>query len=156
VLLDQGPMHLSQFGSNLCIADTSQPNLGCLPVEGDAYIGHFEVVVPTGVDINGNDPGTGNPADYLDVLKFTFVQHQVGDVTDTFILPGVVQDTFDSTIDGNGLVEDAKDDPPFIFVLTGPTIAQQGIVYPAQAPEPASIALLAGGIGLLGFRRRRK
>lgn len=147
-LLDNGPMLLSQFGSNECIADTSKPNLGCLPVTGDAYIGHFRIVLAVG-DVNGNGSD--------DVIKFDFVQHQVGDVTNTFVDPNalVVNDSFNSNIGGGGSVEDSITDPPFTFTLTGPTTAQQGIVYPAQVPEPASMLLLVGGLGVMfGFRKR--
>jgi hypothetical protein len=40
--------------------------------------------------------------------------------------------------------------------LTGPTTARQGIVFPAQVPEPGLLALMAAGIGFLGWQRRRK
>ncbi len=148
-LLDQGPAHLQQTGTNTCSAVTSQPNLGCLPTEGDAYIGHFEVKIPVAADINGNSISP-------EAIRFTFVQHQVGEVTNTFIQGTNVIDTFNSTIPGDGSVADAGSDPPFTFNLTGPTTAQQGIVYPAQVPEPTTLALFGTGLGLLALRRRRK
>lgn len=150
---DLGPAHMQQNGD--CIADTSQPNLGCLPPTGSAYIGHFKVVLPLGVDINGNT--------LLDTISFTLVQHDVGGVTDTFVQGGNVVDTFNSSIDGSGSVQDDGTDPPFSFSLTGPTTAQQGIVYPAQAAVPeidaaagtGALSLLVGALALVAEGRRR-
>ncbi|MDP2833744.1 MAG: hypothetical protein Q8Q28_10745 [Pseudomonadota bacterium] len=134
-----GPINM-QFNGD-CVADTSKPNLGCLPPVGSPYIGHFLISMALGQDVNLNG--------FLDVIKFEFGTHNVGDVTNSFFNGNQLVDTFNSTIAGNGAVMDAITDPPFTFTLTGPTTAQQGIVYAADSiPEPASLALL-------GLARRR-
>ena len=48
-------------------------------------------------------------------------------------------------------------DPPFTISLTGPTTAQQGIIFaPTQVAEPATLAILGLGLAGLGWSRRRK
>ena len=138
-----GPATMQQ--NSTCIADTSKVNLGCLPPTGSAYIGHFKVNLPLGVDINGNS--------LLDTISFVLVQHNVGNQTNTYVQGSNVIDTFNSSAPASGSVQDAGTDPPFTFTLNGPTTAQQGIVYPA--PEPATLGLLGVGLGLLGWKRRR-
>jgi len=146
---NETPTPLQQ--NSVCTADLSKPNLGCLPPTGSAYIGHFQVKVDLGVDINGNGAN--------DVLKFDFVQHDVGGVTNTFLQGANLIDTFNSNIQNTGgMVGDQIGDPPFgAFLLSGPTTASQGIIFPAQSvPEPASLALLGAGFGaMFGFRRRQ-
>lgn len=138
--VDIGPMFMQFFGE--CIADTSLPNLGCLPPVGFPYISHFEIAMDL-PDVNHNG--------FDDVMKFTFGAHNVGDVTNTFVDGQQVIDEFGSTIAGDGAVMDAIADPPFNFTLTGPTTASQGIVYPnSSIPEPTTFALFGAGIALMG------
>lgn len=136
---------LQQVGE--CIADTSRPNLGCLPLVGSGYVGGSSVSIGL-PDVNGNG------AD--DAIKLTYLLFMVDDLTNTVIQGADLIDTFNSTIEGSGSVGDAGTDPPFSFTLTGPTTAQQGIVYQAQVPAPGTLALIAAGIGLFGWQRRCK
>lgn len=135
-------------GGVICIADTSQPNFGCLPPTGNAYIGHFKVEIPLNADLNGNGE--------LDEIGFTLATHTVGGVTQTGICPtdpNAYCDIFNSSLDLEGFVRDASVDPPFSITVTGPTSGQQQIVVQA-VPEPASLALLAAGLPWL-LRRRK-
>ena len=130
-----------------CVADLSKVNYGCLPPTGNAYIGHFKVVIPLGFDINGN------AAD--DVIQFTLATHNVGAVTNTSVSGANALDTFNTTLDLEGLVQDAQTDPPFTLQLTGPTTASQNIVVPAVVPEPGSAGLLLIALAMLRAGRRR-
>jgi hypothetical protein len=148
-----GMAHMQLGGDtqgNLCTADIFQPNYGCLPPVGDIYIGHFQIVVPTGVDINGDETD--------DIVKFTLAAHSVGGVTQTFISGTQVIDTFNSTSTIDGGVQNMGDDlsdPPFTVGLSGPTTASQNIVV-AAVPEPATFLLFGAGLGLLGLSQLRK
>lgn len=144
-----GPAHMQLGGGEVpatCIADTSQPNYGCLPPVGDAYIGHFNVVIPAGVDINGN----GEP----DIIKFTLATHNVGDVSETWIENLQAFDTFNTTMNLDGGVMDQISDPPFSITLTGPTTGRQQILVPA-VPEPGVFGMLGLGLVLMRLGRSR-
>lgn len=134
-----------------CIADTSKPNYGCLPPTGSAYIGHFPINIPLGFDINGNAIN--------DFVKFTLATHNVGDVSSTWIQGGNAFDTFNTTANvGGGVQDEGTPDPPFNFgnplTLSGPTTGGQQVVV-AAVPEPASLGLFTTGLAFLRFKRRK-
>ncbi len=146
--------------SDLNIFDADAFNFGLIPPpEGAPYIGHFDVVIPLGADINGNGE--------LDKMKFTLVTHSVGDGNRTFIqLPdGTVLDEFDSGAFLEGAILDVIDDPPFIIgamlpnglpdmsAFGGRTTATSLLLTPV-VPEPTTLAL--GLIGMLPFTMRRR
>ena len=140
---NNGPAHMQNFYT--AVADPNAPNFGLIPPpESAPYIGHFNIEIPLGADLNGNGEN--------DKIKFTLVSHTVGDQNRTFLtLPdGTVIDTFDSTADLSGAVVDQSQDPPFSFGLTGPTTAHSALL-----PEPRHYALFAG-VGLLGFALWRR
>lgn len=157
-----GPANMSlggpEGGGVIAIADTSKPNYGVLPPTGEAYIGHFNIVVDLSdvfgqtVDINQN----GDP----DVLKFTLATHQVGDVTNTFIDGADLVDEFNSNLDLNGAILDSLADPPFTISLSGPTTARQQIlVSAALVPEASTWAwwsIMAVTLAIAGSWRRRQ
>jgi hypothetical protein len=103
--------------------DKDAPNFGLIPPpEGDPYIGHFDIQIPLGVDINGNGEN--------DKVKFTLASHSAGDENRTFIvLPdGTTLDMFDSAAFLQGAVVDQSADPPFMI----------GAMLPNGQPDPAS------------------
>ena len=145
-LTDIGPANMQTIHN--AIFDADAPNFGLIPPpEASPYIGHFGIVIDLStvfgmtVDINQN----GDP----DVLKFTLATHAAGDENRTFItLPdGTVIDSFDSTANLRGAIQDASTDPPFIMDLSGPVVASSQLQNPV-VPEPAALVLLALG-GLL-------
>ena len=116
-----------------------------------AYIGHFNIEIPLGVDLNGNGE--------LDKIKFTLVAHSVDDQNRTFIIlpDGTVIDNFDSSLDLSGAVVDLSQDPPFGPIsLTGPTTATSHLV--SSVPDGGSTLLMLGSAltGLAGMLRLRK
>lgn len=136
---NNGPARIESF--YFAQADPAAPNFGLIPPpESAPYIGHFNIQIPLGADLNGNGEN--------DKIKFTLVSHQVLDENRTFItLPdGTVLDSFDSVADLSGAVVDESQDPPFgPITLTGPTTASSRLI-----PEPRDYAL-AVGLGLAGF-----
>jgi len=161
-LTDNGPASVSTF--HAATFDKDAPNFGLIPPpQSDPYIGHFDIVIPLGGDINGNGED--------DKIKFQLASHAAGDAFRTFTtLPnGTVIDEFDSAAFLAGAVVDVSTDPPFTLgagssnnpafsgpgALTGPTTATSTLVNPV-VPEPSTALLLVVGlIGLLGCRRKR-
>ncbi len=121
---DNGPAHMESFVDGI-IFDKGAPNFGLIPPpESAPYIGHFNIEIPLGADINGNEEN--------DKIKFTLVTHTVGDENREFIqLPdGTVIDEFDSEAFLEGAIVDESTDPPFTIGLTGPTMASSMLVNP--------------------------
>ena len=160
-LTGNGPASLrSTSGFPGLIFDKDAPNFGLIPPpQSDPYIGHFDIEIPLGGDINGNGQD--------DKIKFQLVSHAAGDGNRTFeVLPdGTVLDTFDSAAFIAGAVVDVSADPPFTLgagdgdnpafggpgALTGPTMASSNLLNPVL-PEPSTAVLLAMGLmSLLGF-----
>ena len=139
VLPDNGPAHMSSF--YFVDFDKLAPNYGLVPPpEADPYIGHFNIEIPLGGDINGNGEN--------DKIKFTLAAHSVGDDNRTFvILPdGTVVDDFDSAAFLEGSVVDESTDPPFMIgaqlpnglpdpaAFGGPTTARSLLLNPSTTP----------------------
>jgi hypothetical protein len=147
--IDNGPAPMRT--TYQAIFDANAPNFGLIPPpEAAPYIGHFDIEIPLGIDINGNGEN--------DKIKFTLATHAVGDENRTFIvLPdGTVLDTFDSEAFLEGAVVDQSSDPPFMFALTGPTTASSHLQNEV-IPEPSSFAIAGLGAlvaGVTWYRRR--
>ena len=106
VLTDNGPAHMQSLYSR--VFDKNVPNYGIVPPpQVSPYIGHFQIEIPLGGDVNGNGEN--------DKVKFTLAAHAVGDQNRTFVvLPnGTVLDNFDSAAFMAGSVVDMSTDPPF-------------------------------------------
>jgi hypothetical protein len=133
------------------IFDKDAPNFGLLPPpETFPYIGHFNIEIPLGADINGNGEN--------DKIKFTLAAHQVNGENRTFIIlpDGTVIDNFDSEADLSGAVVDMSTDPPFTIHMIGPSSAQSHLLNPV-VPEPTSLLLLVwGGLFVTGIHRRER
>ena len=140
-------------GQGLRLADTSKPNFGLFPIEGDVYIGHVPVDIKFPFSIGG-DAGAN------DRLQFVFSAHNVGEVSAVFlVLPdGTVVEEFDSSAPLNGSIEDDFVDPHFgPFDLVGPTTVHSLGPQPEGLPEPSTFALVTLGLlGLAGFGSGRK
>lgn len=145
VMPDNGPANMQSFHS--AVFDKDAPNFGLIPPpESAPYIGHFQIEIPLGGDINGNGED--------DMIKFTLATHAVGDENRTFIIlpDGTVIDNFDSTASLEGAVVDLSTDPPFgPFTLTGPTSASSKLQNPIATPDGGATWLLLGvsSLGLL-------
>ena len=105
--------------------DKDLPNYGLVPPpEADPYVGHFNIEIPLGGDINGNGEN--------DKIKFTLATHSVGDDNRTWIeLPdGTIQDSFDSGAFMQGAVVDESSDPPFTIGAVLPGTGVPGLPDP--------------------------
>ncbi|MFN0056801.1 MAG: PEP-CTERM sorting domain-containing protein [Planctomycetales bacterium] len=156
-----GPASMQSFYS--VIFDKNAPNFGIVPPpEASPYIGHFNITIPLGGDINGNGED--------DQIKFTVATHSVGDEGRTFvILPdGTVVENFNSGAYIEGAVADISTDPPFTIgslgpnglpdpsVFGGPTSASSKLLNPVvtSVPEPATWLLSLVALGGLVSRRK--
>lgn len=160
-LQNNGPA--SMQSSYAAVFDKDAPNFGLIPPpEADPYIGHFEIEIPLGGDINGNGEN--------DKIKFTLATHSVGDENRQFvILPdGTTIDEFDSAAFLEGAVVDESTDPPFTIgaidpntglpdpiVFGGPTTATSQLQNPI-VPEPVSAMVWLMGLTTLGVVTRRR
>lgn len=158
-LQDNGPARMQS--SYQAVFDKDAPNFGLIPPpETDPYIGHFNIEIPLGVDINGNGEN--------DKIKFSLATHSVGTENRQFITlsDGTIIDEFDSAAFLEGAVVDESTDPPFTIgvrlpnglpdpnAFGGPTSATSQLQNPI-IPEPASAMLwLMSLITLSGVTRR--
>jgi adhesin HecA-like repeat protein len=137
LLPNNGPANMISIYTR--IFDKDAPNYGLIPPpEVAPYIGHFQIEIPLGGDINGNGEN--------DKIKFTIASHAAGDGNRTFTqLPdGTVLDEFDSAAFLEGAIVDESTDPPFTLgagspaapafsgpgALTGPTTATSTLLNP--------------------------
>ncbi len=132
------------------VFDKDHPNYNMVPPTSSfPYIGHFDIEIPLGGDINGNGEN--------DKIKFTLAAHQVDGENATFIIlpDGTVVDNMDSIASLDGLVVDESTDPPFHIDLAGPTQATSKLINQV-VPEPSALVLLmAAGVLMPVVRRRR-
>ncbi len=145
-LPDNGPASLITFYQ--AIFDQNAPNFGLIPPpQVNPYIGHFQIEIPLGGDINANGED--------DKIKFTLASHAAGDDNRIFtVLPdGTTIDEFDSAAFLEGVVVDLSTDPPFTLgagsvnlpafsgpgSLIGPTVATSTCVPGLVCPVSVSI-----------------
>jgi hypothetical protein len=137
LLPDNGPAFMQSIYE--AVFDMEAPNFGLVPPpEVAPYIGHFQIEIPLGGDINGNGEN--------DKIKFTIASHAAGDENRTFTqLPdGTTIDEFDSAAFLAGAIVDESTDPPFTLgagspvapafsgpgALSGPTTATSTLLNP--------------------------
>ena len=150
MLPNNGPAQMWSFYD--AVFDKDAPTYGLIPPpEVAPYIGHFNIEIPLGGDINGNGEN--------DKIKFTVATHAAGDGNRVFVSQhdGTIIEHFDSAAVLDGLVVDESTDPPFSISLTGPTTAQSLLLNPVPVPGAVWLGLsLLGGMGAVGAIRRRK
>ena len=112
--------------------EMNAPNFGLVPPpEVSPYIGHFDIRIPLGGDINGNSCD--------DMLKFTLATHAVGGQNRTFVtLPdGTVIDSFGSAADLKGAVVDVINDPNHVPPCSADPTFEIGAINPNTGlPDP--------------------
>ena len=161
-LQDNGPTRMQVFYD--AVFDKDAHNYGLLPPpENMPYVSTTQsqppvLVIPLGADINGNGED--------DKIIINVATMTAGDAGREFITlsDGTVVNKYNATMTLEGGVVDVSTDPPFTIgavigtgnpAFGGPTTATSTLMNPIM-PEPATLALLAVGGTVLGWRRRRR